>query len=233
MNARTQARCRRCGTNSSGVQGFVDQNGDSYGVSGGIVTIPDYGPNPTVKVQADGINGATSDQIPFRVIQDPNDPYCFTIRWAAEQVGRSLVAADGVTVLYTAPAETELVINGASQQGTPTTFGGITTTPSGEAGHAPTIVLALDAENPPPFFINNQGAIESTDSTSQSCFGFTNTEVPWEDGPGNEDAGSNAADFVVDGKTTFVCVSGTPFGALRAYIIDQDDIGDWQWRGPV
>lgn len=232
MDARTQARCRQCGNSSGGVQGAVNQFGESYGSQGGIVTIPDYGPNPVVNIQGDGVNGATADQVPYIVIQDPNDPYNFTIRWVGTQVGRSLVAADGATVLYTAPAEAPLVINGANQQGTPRTLGGLTVTPNGNEGHNPTIVLAINQDNP-PFLINDDGEIESADAASQSCFGFTTEEIAWADGPGHPDAGTNAADFVVDDKATFACITGTPFGALRTYVIDQDDLGDWQWRGPV
>lgn len=231
--ARTQARCRRCGTSNSGVQGIVDQFGNSYGDSNGsgIFTVPNYGPNPTVKLQGDDIQGRSEPQLPFRILQDPNDPYCFTIRWAATQVGRNLVAADGTTVLYTAPPETPLVINGANQQGQPTTFGGLTTTPSGTAGHNPTMVLAFDQENPPSWFVNDDGEIESGGPAADSCISFAQGSVDWAAGPGASP--NNAASHVVNNQSTFVCVTDSPYGALRVFVIDQDVQGDWQWRGPV
>ena len=228
MNARTQARCRQCGNSSGGLQGAVNQFGESYGSQGGIITIPDFGPNPVVQIAGDGVNGATENQIPYRVIQDPNDPYSFTIRWAAEQVGRSLVAADGVTVLYTAPAESDLVINGASQQGTPTTVGGLTTTPSGPAGHAPTIVLALDTENPPPFFVNDDGEIEASEGTTNPGDPLANCLRFWPDEVSIDELEANPGAYQIDGLRTFVCVTDDLSGTQSTFIVQNDMQGNPQ-----
>lgn len=229
--SRTQARCRRCGSSSGGVSGIVDQNGNAYGTDGDITTIPNYGPHPEVKLKADDTMGRTAPQLPFTLIRDPNDDHCWTIRWAAQQVGRNLLAADGTTVLYTAPPETPFALNGANQQGVPVTVGGLTVTPGGAFGHTPTAVLALDQENPPPFFINDDGEVEASGPAADSCLSFAQGSVAWADGPGA--ASNTAASYVVNGQATFVCVTGTPVGALRVFIIDQDMQGNWEWRGPV
>ena len=234
--ARTQARCRRCGTSSQGVQGIVDQNGNAYGSVSGITTIPNFGPHPSFKVLADAGQGRAA---PYEIFQNPDDPECFTVRWAAQQNGRNLIAADGQTVLYTAPAESDLSINGASQQGQSTTVGGLTVTPSGQAGHSPSVVVALSTTNPPPFTINSEGQIEgiagapATGANSISgCMSFSDEQVPYEDGPGSIDQATAAA-YVIDDKPTFICVTDTPTGTERVWVIDRDTDGDWQWGGSV
>ena len=227
----------RCGQNGAGgITGIVDQNGNVY-PGGQVPTIPNYGPHPPLKASVSGPL-ANPTRHPFGIAVDPNNDHCFAIVWEAEQQGRSLIAADGETVLYTAPAESEFCANGATS--TPTTIGGILTTPGGTAGHKPVMVLALSSDNPPPFTINSDtGEIEGLGvDPLQRCTREWPTRVMWEDGPGAVDANgvpvNTAPNYVIDNEITFVCVeSDSPnedTGNLVLWHTELDQQGVWQWH---
>lgn len=222
--------CQRCGTGASGgVTGIVDQNGQPY-PGGQVPTIPNYGPHPPLKITAVG-PAANPGRNPFTIVTDPNDDHCLALRWDAAQVGRDLVAADGTTVLFSAPPETPFAANGSGNG--PTTIGGILVTPGGTLGHNPVIVLAIDPDNPPPFTVNDEGLIEGTgDDPTQRCTAEWPSVIDWADGPGN--AANTAPNYVIDGKITWVCVqsgAADDTGNLVLWHVEQDHNGVWQWHG--
>lgn len=136
------SKCRNCSPNACGQPLMIaDQDGRIYPVANGRIQVPDYGPHPTVSVKA-------APGSPFKITADADDPNCFTIAWEATlNDNNELVAADGETILLTIPAP-EPQISGTN---------GITQY-SNEQGTT-FLALKLDAQNPPPFSINQQGCI--------------------------------------------------------------------------
>lgn len=204
--------------------GIIDQNGNPYdNGEGDIWTVPDYGPHPELQLvldKCDPNTPAKPESTPFRLVADPNVENRFTLRWCAEQTGRNLIAADGETVLFTAPAETPFRLNGATNE--PTTVGGLTVTPNGVAGHAPSAVLAISTENPPPFTVNGQGQIVGLDGGSGACMQFWPTEVSIADLEADPGA------YQIDGKRTFVCVTNEETGEQSTYLVQNDTEGNPQ-----
>lgn len=213
-------RTGRCACGST-TFGIIDQNGVPYnnGNGTGIWTVPNFGPHPELQLILDDCDPNTPVSPlsgPFELVPDTQVENRFTLRWCAEQSGRNLVAADGETVLFTAPPETAFSLNGATEVTGPRTVGGLTITPNGVRGHAPSAVLALSDENPPPFEVDGEGKIVGTNPLAGSCFRFWPDEVPL------ADLEADPAAFQIDERPTFVCVSGHISGQQSTFIVQND-----------
>ena len=133
-----------CGRTSSPLV-IVDQNGTPYAIApSGAVVVPNYGDHPQTIVNVPATSPIVATQP--NPLTDPNE---WTLSWGGSQVGGQLVAADGQTVLYEAPAAQNLSINNA-QANTPTVIGGVRSTHAGPQGYSPSLALALDSAKPPP-----------------------------------------------------------------------------------
>ena len=203
--------------------GIIDQNGNPYDNrnSSGIWTVPNFGPHPELQLALDNCS-ELNDGNPFELIPDTEVPNRFTLRWCATQQGNNLVAADGETVLFTVPAETPFKLNGATQATGPVTAGGLTVTPNGPHGHCPTVVLAIDTDDPPPFSVNGEGVIVGNDEVTQSCFRF------WPDEVTLDALEADPAAFQIGGQRTFVCVIDGERGQQSTFIVQNDAQGNPQ-----
>ena len=145
-----------CGTKNAGVSNVDIRDADGNvsilsPTAAGRFVINDYGPHPDLQLN---LLPAQGTPLEYTKVSEEQ----INLRWAATQNGRRLIAADGITVIYEAPSETVLAINGAT--GGPSVFGGIRTTPNGESGHSPSVALELSTANPPPFRLDANNAIE-------------------------------------------------------------------------